>query len=74
MTEIFYRTGTYKPYHSTFGGSIYKGDYDEPHSLADIASRIASDMKIDERCRRNIEMRKRAENYNKQKGSGNKSA
>lgn len=57
MTENFYRTKKYKPDHSTFGGTIYKGDYDGYYSMSDIIARIISDKKFDEQCRKNIEGR-----------------
>ena len=49
----------YKRDNSRFGGIIYDGNFDVYHSLSDIAARIASDIRFDERCRKNIEMRKR---------------
>lgn len=37
--------------HTTFGGTIYRGDFDTHSSMRDIASRIISDFKFDEYCR-----------------------
>lgn len=63
MTENFYRTGTYKSSHSTFGGRIYLSDFETDYRgknnyESPIAQRIASDHKFDDRCRRNIDDRK----------------
>lgn len=59
MTENNY-INNHKHDNSRFGGIIYNGDFDEYHSLSDIATRIISDLKFDELCRKNIENRKRA--------------
>ncbi len=41
-----------------FGGLIYLSDYDtERPTTHNIASRIASDLKFDQRCRNNAEIR-----------------
>lgn len=46
--------------HNTFGGTLYDSDFDtsypEPHN---IASRIAADMKFDEMCKKNYEVKTR---------------
>ena len=53
MTRNYYRTGNYKPDHSTFGGKIY--EYDFGHiTMSDIAERIISDWKFDEKCKKSI--------------------
>lgn len=57
MTEEFYRTGSYSADHTTFGGKIWDSDYDGYNSMTDIASRIISDWKFDEQCKRDIENR-----------------
>lgn len=67
MTENFYREKDYKPDHSTFGGTIYKGDYDGYQSMRDIITRIVSDRNFDERCRKNIEGRNFKKNFQKEK-------
>ena len=54
MTRNYYRTGNYKPDHSTFGGVIYNYDFDGYVSMRDMAERIISDWKFDERCRKNV--------------------
>lgn len=54
MTETFYRTGIYEVDHSTFGGIICASDFDRKTTLSDIASRIESDKKFNEQCRKNI--------------------
>ena len=65
MTEEFYYVENYEIDHSTFGGSIFNGDFDAHYSLADITERILSDMKFDEQCRKNAESRARRINYKK---------
>ena len=52
MTRNYYRTGNYKPDHSTFGGVIYNYDFDGYVSMVSIAERIISDWKFDEKCRK----------------------
>ena len=65
MTETFYRTGTYKTNHTTFGGIIYPSDYNTDYRGRDntrgsaIAKRIISDRNFDYRCKKNIEMKNR---------------
>ena len=54
--------GNYKADHSRFGGTIYLGDFEtdyrgDNHELSTIAQRIESDMKFDERCRRDARNR-----------------
>lgn len=66
MTENFYKTGNYKTDHSTFGGMIYKGDFDTYHSLSDIASRILSDTSFDKQCKKDTENRNRQKDYRKE--------
>lgn len=59
MTEFFYKQGTYKVDHSTFGGIINESDFytsyrgkDNVHGSS-IAGRIVADQKFDEQCRKN---------------------
>ena len=64
----FYSTGTYKHDPTTFGGLIYYSDFNTDYRGKDeksspIASRIAADMKFDEKCRL------MAQSRNKQKGN-----
>ena len=63
MTRNYYRTGSYKPDHSTFGGIInfsdFCTDYNRSEKSKSWAERIVSDWKFDERCRKSIETRKR---------------
>lgn len=49
----------YEKLSNTFGGKIYNNDYDVYMSMADVASRIASDMRFDEQCRKACENRDR---------------
>ena len=66
MTRNYYRTGNYKPDHSTCGSVIYNYDFDGYVSMKDMAERIISDWKIDERCRKNTEARNKNKNYKKE--------
>ena len=59
MTRNYYTTGNYKPDHSTCGSKIYNYDFDGYVSMADMAERIISDWKLDEKCRKDIETGKR---------------
>ena len=52
MTRNYYRTGNYKPDRSTCGSVIYNYDFDGYVSMVDMAERIISDWKFDERCRK----------------------
>mgnify|MGYP003409057620 FL=1 len=54
----YYTTSNYTNY-SIYGGRIYDYDYDDYTSMSDIASRIATDMKFDDQCKKNIENRNR---------------
>ena len=65
MTKNYYRTGNYKPDHSTFGGVIYNYDFDGYVSMRDMAERIISDWKFDERCRKNVLNRDRNKDHKK---------
>ena len=52
MTRNYYRTGNYKPDHSTCGSVIYNYDFDGYVSMTSMAERIISDWKFDEKCRK----------------------
>lgn len=61
MTETNYYTECYKADHTRFGGLIYNYDFETDYKRkpgeregSDIAKRIATDMKFDEQCRRNL--------------------
>lgn len=63
----FYSTGTYRHDPTTFGGLIYYSDFNTDYRGKDeetspIASRIASDMKFDEKCRLLAQSRERNKN------------
>lgn len=73
MERKFYKTGSYIADHSTFGGLVYSSDFDTDSKVKNnkngsvIASRIMSDLKFDEQCRKNYENRsilEKTENYN----------
>ena len=51
-TTTFYRTENYKPDHSTCGSAIYNYDFEGYVSMSDMAERIISDWKFDEKCRK----------------------
>ena len=59
MTRNYCTPSNYNVAKSAFSGIIYKGDYDNYHSMSDIAERIASDLRFDEKCRKNEEIRNR---------------
>ena len=59
MTRNYYTTRNYKPDHSTCGSVIYNYDFDGYVSISTMAERIISDLKFDERCRKNTENRDR---------------
>ena len=69
MTRNYYRTGNYKPDHSTFGGIInfsdFCTDYNRSEKSKSWAERIESDWKFDEQCRKNALNRDRNKNYKK---------
>ena len=52
MTENYYTSSNYKVDHSTCGSKICNYDFDGYVSMTDIAERIISDWKFDERCRK----------------------
>ena len=59
MTRNYYRTGNYKPDHSTCDIVIYNYDFDGYVSMKDMGERIISDRKVDERRRKDIKNGKR---------------
>ena len=65
MTKNYYKTGNYKQDYSTFGGVIYNYDFDGYVSMRDMAERIISDWKFDERCRKNVLNRDRNKDHKK---------
>ena len=65
MKRNYYRTGNYKPDRATCGSVIYNYDYDGYVSMSDMAERIISDWKFDEKCRKNAESRDKNKNYKK---------
>lgn len=56
---------TYKN-HNTYGGEITLFDFEGHHTLSSMATKIASDWRIDEQCRKNAENRERNRTYGKQ--------
>ena len=70
----FYKTGKFEIDRTTYGGSIHFLDFDgynginDPkgiHSLSAVASKIASDKKFDDMCRKQSENRNRQKLKNK---------
>lgn len=45
---------------NTFGGKLSNYSFDGHSTMREIAENIISDMKFDERCKRNSELRERA--------------
>ena len=52
MTRNYYITGNYKPDSSTCGSKIYNYDFYGYVSMKNMAERIISDWKLDEKCRK----------------------
>ena len=52
MTRNYYTTGNYNVNHSTCGSKIYNYDFDGYVSITDMAERIISDWKFDEKWRK----------------------
>lgn len=60
-TRNYYTTSSNYADHTRFGGTICASDFcTDYEGTRNIASRIASDWKFDERCRKNAENRGRA--------------
>lgn len=59
MTKNHYTTSNYAD-HSTFGGNVYNYDFEGYNSISDIAARIISDKKFDEKCKKNTLYRDRS--------------
>lgn len=57
-TRNYYTKQSNYANNTRFGGNIYNYDYEGYNSMSDIASRIISDWKFDEKCRKNIEQKK----------------
>lgn len=62
----YYTTSSNYADHTRFGGTICASDFcTDYEGTRNIASRIASDWKFDERCRKNAENRDRAKKLKK---------
>ena len=61
----YYTTPSNYVDHTRFGGKIYNFDYEGYNSMSDIVSRIISDWKFDEKCRKNVKNRDESKNYKK---------
>lgn len=64
-TRNYYTTSSNYADHTRFGGNIYNYDFDGYTSMSDIATRIISDRKFDEQCKKNIEQRNKQKNFKK---------
>ena len=64
-TRNHYTTSSNHTDHSNFGGYVYNYDFDGYTSMSDIAARIISDRKFDEKCKKSAENRDRTKNYKK---------
>lgn len=51
------RIPTREEFHQRFSGIIYLSDYDYPTSLTATANRVASNLRFDETCKLNRELR-----------------
>lgn len=60
-----YTTERFNVDHSTFGGEISNYDFDGHPTMSDIVSKILSDLRFDEQCKKNIENRERSKNHGK---------
>lgn len=60
----YYTSSNYTD-HSTFGGLIYESDFNTEYCNGNIASRILSDWRFDEQCRKNMESNDRNTTYEK---------
>lgn len=75
MPKEFYRTGSYNVDHTTFGGYIYPSDFNNDYSGklntngSTIASRIASDWRFDNSCKKNNDNRIQNNNWIKSKNN-----
>lgn len=52
----------------TFGGEIYRRDYDAHHTMSDVAARIAADQGFEKRCIENARLREFRNNMEKHTG------
>ena len=52
MTRNYYTTENYRTDNSTCGSAIYNYDFEGYVSMSDMAERIISDWKFDEKCRK----------------------
>lgn len=65
-TKNYYTTSSNYADHTTFGGTICVSDFcTDYEGTRNIASRIASDWKFDERCKKNAENRDRVKKLKK---------
>lgn len=53
-------TNTIYNANNTFGGILSNYSFDGHSTMSEIANNIISDLRFDERCRRNVELREKA--------------
>lgn len=63
MTQKTNRYGIYEVDHTKFGGVIYSSDFSTMKPNGNFAERIASDLRFDEDCRKNLVTRSRKNYY-----------
>ena len=69
MKNQFYDIRVNMTNHRKFGGLIYESDFctklkkESNRNGSSIAQRIASDMKFDEQCKRNMKTKRKAEEF-----------
>lgn len=67
MTENFYRTGRYKPDHTTYAGELTQFDFEGHHTMATMAQRIRTAIAFDKQCEKNIKLRKNQKQWEEKK-------
>jgi len=58
MTKNSNKKETNKIDHTTYGGEITSYDFYGRNTVSDITARIMRDLKFDQQCKRNIELKK----------------
>lgn len=75
MSKEFCRTRSYSVDHTTYGGEIYPSDFNTDYSGksntngSTIASRIVSDWRFDNSCKKNNDNRMQNNNWRKTNGN-----
>lgn len=61
--DFYYGIGRVNREYLDYGGVIYNYDYDAHHTMADIANRIAADLKFEKKCKQSAKFRDNNEKY-----------